>query len=140
MKAVRKKRHELIAELLKSREVTSQTEILEYLEKNGIELQQSTLSKDLVTLGVFKKDGVYCLPDLVESKGEFKVERIDDASAILVIRSKPGFAAPIGVAIDSLDSKFIAGCICGDDTVFVAVKSRDDLAAARRELSKLFGS
>lgn len=138
MKAIRKRRYELISELLNLRDVTSQAEILEYFEKKGVELQQSTLSKDLVALGVFKKDGVYRFPETTKDDNKFKIDRIDEGNAIIVIRTKPGQAAPVGVAIDSLDSKLIAGCICGDDTVFVAVRSHDDLGPARRELSKLF--
>jgi len=138
MKSQRKKRQSFIEELLNARKVSSQNDIIKYLEDQGIEVQQSTLSKDLVSLGVLKKDGVYTLPEFTESDKGYKVENIEEATAILVIRSKPGYAAPIGVAIDNLGSKHIAGCICGDDTVFVAVKSPQDLTPARRELFKLF--
>ena len=50
---------------------------------------------------------------------------MDVAGNLLVIRTVSGMAMAVAAAIDALDMPEIIGCIAGDDTIFVAMKSEE---------------
>ncbi len=51
---------------------------------------------------------------------------MDLAQNILVIRTVSGMAMALAAAIDALELTQVVGCIAGDDTIFVAVKSIEE--------------
>jgi transcriptional regulator of arginine metabolism len=64
------------------------------------------------------------------------VQSVEPAGTMVVIRTPPGSAHLVGVALDSSDLSEVVGTICGDDTIFVACRS---LAEATALSSKLNG-
>lgn len=99
-------------------------------------MTQATVSRDLEQLGAIKarRDGrvAYALPD--DLPGATTSERrhralfsewVRSAEAVgqlVVVRTPPGSAHLVGVAIDEARRPEIAGTICGDDTIFIAVR------------------
>src|SRR5262245_48475249 len=61
----RSERRARIAELVRSRQVHSQSELAELLGKSGIEVNQATLSRDLRDMGLLKGRGGYELPTAI---------------------------------------------------------------------------
>jgi transcriptional regulator of arginine metabolism len=140
MTDVRSRRQRLIADLLRSRAVASQEALLTALREEGLATTQATISRDLDQLGAVKlrRAGVtsYALPDEVSVANAPErrlrailtewVRSVEPVGQLVVIRTPPGSAHLVGVALDQSRLPEAAGTICGDDTIFVAVRSPDE--------------
>jgi transcriptional regulator of arginine metabolism len=141
--ADRRKRHLKILEIISTRAVHTQEELAEALAKEGWEVTQSSVSRDITALGLVKAGGAYQRPPAPAAQAGDPDERriaegVLDAApagdALVVLRTPPGEANRVGAALDRLAWADIAGTIAGDDTIFIAVK---DAAAQRRVLREL---
>lgn len=136
----KRERLELISRLLAEGKVKTQKEILESLKKAGCNASQATISRDLRYLEVARipsigGKSVYAVAeDLVSGNYVKNVPRkkaLEDIRRLtrnalisantIVLRTFPGNAQPLGVAVDRCEIKGILGCIAGEDTVFVVV-------------------
>ena len=127
-------RHRQIAQLLRSRTITSQGELVELLRARGERVTQATLSRDLEEMGAFKArlpDGrvAYRLPEEPPANGEhlrrMLVEflvGIDASGSMVVLRTPPGCAHPVARALDTAALKDVIGTLAGDDTVLVVCR------------------
>ena len=136
-------RQRLIAVLLDRHEVTSQQQLVELLQSQKVSVTQATVSRDLEQLGALKvrQDGkiAYALPGqfgagatpsrLVAVLRDW-VRSIEVAATIVVLKTPPGSAHLVGVALDESALSEIVGTICGDDTIFAACRS-SELARVR---------
>jgi transcriptional regulator of arginine metabolism len=132
-----------IRRLIGSLNISSQEELLRLLEKQGYEMTQATLSRDLKYLKVAKMPDdyagyVYILPDKDQVVEETELSRqglsglisLDFAQGMAILRTLPGHAGSIAYTIDGLDACEIAGTIAGDDTILLIPRdgvSRSDL-------------
>ncbi len=149
-------RHELIADLVSSRPVTSQEQLRELLAERGFETAQATLSRDLSELQAIKVKtttgaAVYSIPDVngrhqpIASEGNPRLARwcqdlLVSAQAALnqvVLRTPAGAANLLGTAIDSSRLEGVLGSIAGDDTILVICDSSERAARVRRLLVDL---
>ena len=64
---------------------------------------------------------------------------IDVAQNLLVIKTVPGMAMALATAIDALEVPEVVGCIAGDDTIFVAIRTADDAENLRERFIRLIG-
>lgn len=111
---------ELILQLLEAHPITDQTDLLARLSAEGHELTQSTLSRRLKRLGVQKVQGRYRRVE----PGAPAMPEVHLAVVppnLLVVRTAPGFAQALGLALDRDPVPGQMGTLAGDDTVFVAV-------------------
>ena len=151
MPATKTARQARVSALLASRAVRSQAELAALLADDGLVVGQATLSRDLVELRAVRvrgKDGglIYALPreggergvhsassqELLDTRlvrlcGELLVTAEGSAN-IAVLRTPPGAANFLALAIDHSVMPFILGTIAGDDTVMVI--TRDALGGA----------
>ena len=132
----RTQRQRLIADLIRANMLSSQDELAERLAEQGIVATQATISRDLDHLGAMKvrRGGAvrYAMPDQVgtadwsarrlESILREWVRSAEPAGNLVVLRTPPGSAHMVGVALDQAAMPEIAGTICGDDTIFIAVR------------------
>jgi transcriptional regulator of arginine metabolism len=132
-----------IRRLIGSLNISSQEELLKLLEKQGYEMTQATLSRDLKYLKVAKMPDdhagyVYILPDKEQVVEETELSRqglsglisLDFAQGMAILRTLPGHAGSIAYTIDGLDAYEIAGTIAGDDTILLIPRdgvTRSDL-------------
>jgi transcriptional regulator of arginine metabolism len=135
MKARRKT---VILELVEREAITSQEQLREKLRERGIEATQATLSRDIRELGLVKRavDGAYRRSGAVApgAGGEATLRRAveeylrtqETIEQLLVLRTDPGQAQPLAVAIDRARLAEIAGTIGGDDTILVICRSAKD--------------
>lgn len=121
-----------IKEIIQSKPISSQDELVLELRKRSFEVTQATLSRDLRELGVVRihaEGGVrYALS--VESEERklqslvgFEIISVNCNEAMIVIRTLPGRAPGVASFIDSLHSPEILGTVAGDDTVLVLPSS-----------------
>lgn len=148
MNDVRTRRQRLIADLLRSRAVASQEALLAALREEGFSTTQATISRDLDQLGAVKlrRDGVtsYALPDEVSVANAPErrlrsilaewVRSVEPVGQLVVIRTPPGSAHLVGVALDQSRLPEVAGTICGDDTIFIAARSPEEAQSLAKRL------
>lgn len=147
----RRRRERAIAEITGNRIVRTQSELVEALRERGIEVTQSTVSRDIKRLGLVKvptREGGYryappgavggsapaAEEELREAFAEFATG-VDTGAALVAIATPPGSADPVAVAIDRADLDGVVATLAGDDTVFVLVREERD----RDRLLRTFG-
>jgi transcriptional regulator of arginine metabolism len=121
----------VIKELIISKNISSQEELLKLLEDKGLHYTQATLSRDLKFLKVNKishneKGYIYQLPDqhfegneIAESYAAKGFTSIQFANHLGIIKTIPGYASSIASLIDKSNPFEIAGTIAGDDTILI---------------------
>ena len=62
---------------------------------------------------------------------------MDMAQNILVLRTVSGMAMAVAAALDAIHFHEIVGCIAGDDTIMVAVRSVEETKALMRKIEDL---
>tara|TARA_R110002094_G_scaffold53008_8_gene64417 strand:+ start:837 stop:1316 length:480 start_codon:yes stop_codon:yes gene_type:complete len=139
----RTERRQQILQLIEKHSIKSQAVLSDALEKAGIEVNQATLSRDLRDLGVVKgKDG-YELPSSMQATSNHHslwhtvnqwVLSATPAQNQLVLRTPPGGAQALGLAIDNGDLPEVIGTIAGDDTVLVICASDRKAKSLARKL------
>src|SRR5262245_54298081 len=128
-------RQKAILDVIAKQAVAAQSELKELLKARGIEADQATLSRDIRELGLVKAsdDGAhyrYAPVEAVAPPASMKaatilarlVRKIDCSGNLLVIKSDPGEASPIGLALDRMGWAEVVGTVAGDDTLLVVVK------------------
>lgn len=149
-------RHAILRRLVDERAVESQQEFLDELAAAGLEVHQSTLSRDLGELGIRKRDGRYRMPaapTLEPAAQPAASESLPDIPArplvlgftecgpnLITVQVGTGQAQMLGVLLDNSDEAPIAGTIAGDDTVLVVTKGRPEQRAAVNLLERWFGA
>jgi transcriptional regulator of arginine metabolism len=153
MTDARLRRQKAIAELIRAEPLGSQEEVTARLGAIGFSVTQATVSRDLDQMGAVKvKRGgslSYALPDQLGANDwaaarlrrifQEWVLSIEPAGNLLVVKTPPGSAHLVGLALDQAKLDEVAGTICGDDTLFVAVNDGVEarlLASHFRKLSK----
>lgn len=129
------RRQAKILELIKTSVIETQEELAEALGRQGIPVTQATVSRDIKELQLNKVptgDGRYryALPDEVPTGAWEKRRRmfqesvlgIDHSGNIIIVKSLPGTAPGVGLALDHLGWPEMIGSVAGDDTVIVIIK------------------
>ena len=136
---IKNSRLETLKMLISSKELCSQEEVLQALEKEGFKLTQATLSRDMKQLKVAKASSmsgnyVYVLPNETMYKRVSTPQQVREmmqvpgfvsinfSSNMGVIKTRPGYASSIAWNIDNSDIPQILGTIAGDDTIFIVIK------------------
>jgi transcriptional regulator of arginine metabolism len=149
MSDLKDQRQRAIADLIRTQAVASQEELGDRLAGLGYAVTQATISRDLEQLGAVKvrRNGqlAYALPDDVRGASGPRlaavfrdwVRSIDAAANLVVIKTPPGTAHLVGVALDGADLPQLVGTICGDDTIFAACPGPAEAKALASELRAL---
>jgi transcriptional regulator of arginine metabolism len=131
----RQLRHEAIARVIRARAVHTQEELAELLGKEGFDVTQTTLSRDLAEIGAIRAPrppgqgggAVYEIRDQLSGAGGGEaraaarlLRSIRKNESLVVVSTQPGGAPAIARVIDLARMDQTLGCIAGDDTIFVA--------------------
>lgn len=143
------RRQTKILELIKKYEIETQEDLSAYLEQEGYQVTQATVSRDIRELKLTKvslTNGRQKYVALLETNEDLsqKYERIfrdgfismDIAQNILVIKTVSGMAMAVAAALDALQLYEVVGTIAGDDTIMCAVRSTEDAIAVIEKLRK----
>ena len=124
-----------ILRLVRERELSTQSDVVEALREEGLDAVQATVSRDIAQLGLVKVRNpggklVYAMP------GAADLDRLSELTSALrrwavglevsgnlvILKTPSGYANALARAIDVADLSEIAGCIAGDDTIFLAAR------------------
>ena len=144
-------RQEKIIEIISSRDVETQSQLIEELSTCGIRSTQATLSRDIKELRLVKEltsDGKYRY--VAASRDEFTnydlrlkkifrecVTTYATAQNLLVIKTLPGLAPAACAALDGMEIDGLVGTLAGDDTAFLAMRDVESAEAFENEIEKL---
>lgn len=147
---MKKARHEKIIELISGHEIETQEELVDRLRESGYEVTQATVSRDIRELKLSK---------IPNGKGQQKYvafaqeePHLGDkysrvlkegyvsmalAQNLLVLKTVSGMAMAVAAAVDALKIEEIVGCIAGDNTVMMAMRSEQDAQAVMDKIGRL---
>ena len=143
---MKKKRQELILQLITRSVVSTQEELLQMLRAQGLNVTQATVSRDIKELRIVKlmdENGQYRYAvsdkpeeDYLENKFRsifvHSLKSADSASNTLVLRCYTGMAQAACAAFDSMHWDGFVGSLAGDDTIFVLFRTPQQAAAVRQ--------
>ena len=151
------RRQRQILEIVQSRPVATQEELLEALEAEGVAVTQSTLSRDLKELRVTRvpTDGNYryqpadasnpeaglaaSVQERLSTVAALEIDGIEANEVSIVISTLPGRGQGLAHYLDAMDLPEILGTVAGDDTILVLPRSTRRTGKLRRQLAGLLG-
>lgn len=142
------KRQEKILELIERYDIETQEELLEKLAECGIASKQTTISRDIKELYLYKEPcgggrSRYAVSGKAGSIDhgrrlqlilhECSIQ-VDCAGIIVLLKTLPGLADAAGAAIDAMHFSEMIGCISGNDSVALITRSEADALSLCRML------
>ncbi len=147
---MKKIRHKKIIEIIEQHDVETQEELAARLRDAGFAVTQATVSRDIRDLKLSKVAvgsgrQKYIVLKQGEGKSSDKYVRVlrdgyhsmEMAQNILVMKTGSGMAMAVAAAIDSLQLPEVVGCIAGDDTIMIAVRTVEDTKKLMERIHKL---
>jgi len=132
-----------ILKLIRDRSIFTQDELARALKEIDVDARQVTLSRDIRELGLVKTvDGYRELqrdvPNLqfATLASEF-LQDVRQAQNQIVLKTAPGHASSVAVALDDEAWPDVVGTIAGDDTILVICRDTDTALAVRQKLLQL---
>ena len=136
---LKRERQKKILNLIRARPIGTQEALRSQLERAGVPVTQSSVSRDLEELGVVKHHGRYALP---HSNGDTTrgLVSLEVAGDVLVVaKCLPGRASGVAVEIDDAAIPEIVGTLAGEDTIFIAVRDSKSQRTASKKIWEMFG-
>lgn len=132
-----------IKEIITSRDIETQEELVEALRENGMNVTQATISRDIKELMLIKIPSItgtykYALPGETQRPNPIhKLKRalqdhflkVDHSENLVVMKCLPGTANAIAALIDSMETNEIMGTLSGDDTLLIICRTKEDSKA-----------
>ena len=144
-------RQSKILEIVSSKDVETQEQLLTELQNAGFNSTQATISRDIKELRIVKEltnYGTYRYTVAAKEMGGTFSSRLntifrecvtgfDYAQNMVVIHTLPGLASAAGSAVDAMNMSFVLGTLAGDDTVFIVMRDTNAAAAFCSEIKSL---
>lgn len=144
-------RQNKILEIISSKDVETQNQLIDELAAAGVTSTQATLSRDIKELRLVKE---------LTSAGKYRYvaagrDEITDfdlrlkkifresvtsycaAQNIIVIKTMPGLAPAACAALDSMEIDGLVGTLAGDDTAFLAMRDIESAKNFENEIESL---
>lgn len=150
---MKKSRQEKIVELISRYEIETQEELVDRLKAEGYQVTQATVSRDIRALKLSKVPSLdgrqkYVLYERKDERLEDKYIRVlkdgyvsmDMAQNVLVMKTAAGMAMAVAAAVDAMKMQEIVGCIAGDDTIMIAIRTMEDTTLVMDKVKKMIGS
>ena len=131
-------RHSKIISLIRKYDIETQEELLDKLKKEGLNVTQATISRDIRDLKLTKAasskgEHRYVFKQSSESFYEKYIRilkegllSVEQAQNLVVIKTVAGMAMAVAAAVDALELGEVIGCIAGDDTIMCATKGNEE--------------
>lgn len=132
------KRQQTILELITEKQIGTQEELSELLESKGLAVNQSSVSRDLVELGIVKTNGCYTVPNKTNYASFGLISLEIAGESLIVAKTENGFAAAVCVRIDNAKIAEIVGTIAGEDTIFIAVRGQKEQRMVLKKVWEMF--
>ena len=149
---MKKARQEKILELIAKYEIETQDELIEFLEQEGYNVTQATISRDIRELDLVKvtmPDGAYKYVVSHVSKKDSRqsgllthpvvdtVISVVCAQNIIVMKTTPGMAQAVAISVDRIPDREILGCVAGDDTILIVTSDNETAETVAARLKRL---
>lgn len=132
-----------ILKIIRSKGIYTQEELARELSEMGVQATQVTLSRDMRELALVKTPEGYrqlpaetggpSLDDVIEEY----LQDIRIAQNLVVLRTSPGNANTLAIAIDREELQEVVGTVAGDDTVLVITADNKQAERFRQEMLRL---
>lgn len=144
------KRQGQIIKIINEKQIKTHEQLVEELTRNGYDVTQATVSRDIKELGLVKAPAqgggsFYSLPsDTSENADKHlnlfsdTVKSISSALHTVVIRTYPGMASAVAASLDSVMRADILGSIAGDDTLLIITPSENAAVEVAARLRRMF--
>jgi transcriptional regulator of arginine metabolism len=143
-------RRNQILDIVRTGGVPTQTDLRRRLAERGIRVTQATVSRDIEELGLVKTRKGYHLPPGSQPSSpaqpllsvilkEF-LRDVKKASNLVIVRTHPGNAHTVAVALDSTQWPELMGTVAGDDTIFLATGGQQQAARVRKRILEALGA
>ncbi|HWE51934.1 MAG TPA: hypothetical protein VG273_19225 [Bryobacteraceae bacterium] len=136
-------RHGQILKLIRSRSISTQEELARALKELDVDATQVTLSRDLRELGLVKTSEGYremgresAAFQFTALAGEF-LQDVRLAQNQVVLKTAPGHASSVAVALDDEEWPEIVGTLAGDDTILVICSDSGTASNIQKRLMAL---
>ena len=147
---MKSKRQEKILELIAKYDIETQEELIAHLAECGIESKQTTVSRDIKELYLYKEPlggersryAVSNKADHIDNTKRLKLilneccVSADCAGIVVVLKTLPGLADAAGAALDAMRLPDMMGCISGNDSVAVIARNEQDASRLCGELRR----
>ena len=145
---MKSRRQMLLLQIIRDRPVRTQEELTELLRREGIQVTQATVSRDIKELKLIKvPDGTgqyrYAAPDdaapaharerLIRLLRD-SVLSVDASENLIVVKTLSGTAPTAGEALDRMEWPEVIGTVAGDNTVLVVIKPATAVPEVLRRL------
>ena len=146
------RRQAKVLELIQRNDVETQEELSAYLVREGFQVTQATVSRDIRELKLTKiamdngKQKYAVITDADSGMME-KYARVlregfismDLAKNIVVIKTVSGMAGAVCAAIDAMKFQEMVGSIAGDDTIICIIRDDEEAIKIMKKLRKIVG-
>ncbi|MBO5380374.1 MAG: arginine repressor [Clostridia bacterium] len=133
---MKSKRQEKILEIISSKAIETQEELISELRMAGYNATQATASRDIRQLKLVKvlSEGSYkyvAPKNEIQNSGRYShalfasILDIQYALNNVVIKTNPGLAQAVAAGIDALHDSDVLGSVAGDDCIILVVKSEE---------------
>ena len=144
-------RQKKILEIIGMKDIETQEDLKDELGRCGFNVTQATVSRDIRALGLKKEnlpgrgqrytarnENAAMSSDSYKSVLRSGILSIEPAENLIVIKTVSGVAMAVAAALDNMEIEGLIGCIAGDDTICLAVRSHtytdSVIKAIRRKL------
>lgn len=142
-----------ILEIIENNAVETQEDLADRLKKEGFNVTQATISRDIRELKLTKiatENGRQRYASISKTDTEVSdrlirvfrdaVVKVDFAQNMVVIKTLNGMGMAVAVAVDNMENCDILGSIAGDDTVFCVVRSHNQALDFIQKLTKIINA
>lgn len=146
---LRSARHAKILEIISHKEIETQEELCEELEKQNIIVTQATISRDIRDLHLFKVAGVekkYRYAYINDGESEISpkmrslfrdcVLSVKAAQNLVVVKTLIGNGANAGAVVDKLNHDEVVGSVAGDDTLLIVCQDNEGAATVVQKITE----
>lgn len=147
MKSVR---HNLILEIIDSKDIETQEELAEELKSRNVKVTQATVSRDIKELRLLKVLGEggkykYATVERAEKGMNDRFIRmlsesvlsIESSGNLIVIKTLTASANAAGEAVDSMKWPEVLGSIAGDNTLLIIARSEASVESLMQRFNNL---
>jgi transcriptional regulator of arginine metabolism len=136
----RNERQDAIREIVRSRNIRTQRDLVEGLKQYGYVCTQATISRDITDMGLRKlPEGVYMLAEDLHLQRMVSdlVDKVTVTGNLVVVKTSTGTAQGVAAALDAAELPSILGSIAGDDTILVIAQDTESAQSFEAAVNKL---
>jgi len=147
---LKSKRQQKILELIEKYDIGTQEELITRLAECGIQSKQTTVSRDIKELYLYKEPlgggrsryAISGKADHIDNAKRLQVilnecsVSVDHAGIVVLLKTLPGLADAAGAAIDAMRLPQMLGCISGNDSVAIIARGESEARTLHSELSQ----